>query len=578
MIQLTHLHTYAGPNIYATEPVVVVRVAWAGTETAASRGRFEAMGRKFPRWLSSVPTDEPVGSLDIGTGLALFAKWLLNDVRGFVRTAKCLAVGAERLFVLGYHDPQVTLRALQIGVFAFEQIDGNAEPELERRIGEFAQVCRRSHPDYQARILMQAAFGRNVPVLPFVSGSRIWQFGWGSRSRAFMESLSNADGNIGSQLAANKTRSKAFFKSLGIPTPADALVSKADELDEAVRRIGYPCVIKPLDRGGGKGVTANIVNPVQLVRAFESARQFSAGPLMLEQFIRGEDYRLMVVGGEFVAAIHRQPSFVIGDGSRTVRELVEQVNGSRSVDLLSSRYLRQVPFDAVLSAHLASQGWGLDDVLPERTRITLRSNANLSTGGVCADVTARVHRSVKEMAVQIVVSAGLTTAGVDYITTDISMSPSESGGAFIEMNTTPGLDAVLAAGWTPEAIGNIVLGTQVGRIPVELHLTQGRSGHGSTDAFDHPVDPSLAIVSEGEVRVGRALYRLPEARPWGAVAAALRNSCVESLEIHCALTDVVAHGMPVDRVDKVVIHGVSVPAPWMRVLQDHSEEIVVADC
>ncbi len=576
LIQLTHLHTYFGPSIYAADPVVLVRAAMTGIDPLIIRERLLSIARRFPRWVPSLPPGSAVDRMDLGEGLVSFAKWLLNDVRGFVRTASCVATGAEQLLVLGYHDPRIALHALQIGVRVFEHVGGHDAPELDRRVAEFALVCRRNHPDFQARILMQAACNRDIPVLPFVGGSRFWQYGWGCRSRVFMESLSNADGNIASLLAKNKTRSKAFFQSLGIPTPADILVSKREELEEAVCRVGYPCVVKPLDRGGGKGVTANIVNHEQLVRAFETARNFSAGALMLERFIPGEDYRLMIIDGKLVAAIHRQPSFVIGDGTSTVRRLVEGLNAVRSIDLMGSRYLRPIAFDAVLSGHLADQGWRLDEVLPSGVRITLRSNANLSTGGVCRDVTDRVHRAVREMAEQIAVAAGFGTTGLDYITTDISKSPWESGGAFIEMNSTPGLDVAMAAGWTPEVMGSAILGPQVGRIPVELHLTQPRAGWSLAEGSDHSVDPSAAIVSGNEVQVGGALYRVQEARPWAAVSAALRNKCVESLEIHCTLTDVTTYGMPVDRVDRVVVHGVPVPELWMKVLRDYSAEVVMA--
>lgn len=546
-----------------------------GCDPATSPERFESMGRMFPRWLQSLPPVDTADRKDICKGIASFAKWLLNDVRGFVSTAKCQAAGVEPLIILGYHDPRISMQALQIAALAFENIDGRVEQGLERKIAEFARVCKRNHPDYQARILMQAAASRDIPVLPFVSGARFWQYGWGSRSRVFAESLSNADGSIASLLEENKARSKAFFRSLGIPTPSDTLLSKIEELAEAVRRIGYPCVIKPLDRGGGKGVTANIVNHDQLVRAFESARNFSSGVLMLEQFVRGEDYRLMVIDGKFVAAIHRQPSFVIGDGSRTVRELVDGLNATRSADLLGSRYLRPISFDAVVSAHLADQGWRLDDILPSGVRVSLRSNANLSTGGVSSDVTAQVHASIREMAEQIAASAGFGAAGLDYITTDISKSPWESGGVFIEMNSTPGLDAAMAAGWTPEAIGNLVLGTGVGRIPVELYLTDRQPESFPPDAAGYPAASSLAIVSGKEVQVGRAIYRVQEKRPWAAVAAALRNQAVTSMRIHCSLRDITEHGLPVDRVDRLVIRGVSVPDRWMKVLQDHSAGVVV---
>src|SRR5690606_32495033 len=178
----------------------------------------------------------------------------------------------------------------------------------------------------------------------------------------------------------------------------------------------------------------------------------------IERHVAGQDHRLVVIDGRLVAAIRREPSFVVGDGRSTVAALVGEINTRRTKNLVESRYLRPIALDEILQSHLATQSTSLDDVPPAGRRITLRSNANLSTGGFCTDVTDAVHPQVRAMAEQLAMSCGLATTGLDYLSEDIGLPAAQSGGVFIELNTTPSLDVCVAAGWPEARIARMVLG------------------------------------------------------------------------------------------------------------------------
>ena len=138
--------------------------------------------------------------------------------------------------------------------------------------------------------------------------------------------------------------------------------------------------------------------------------------------------------------------------------LAADLNAPRSSNMVRSRYLRPIAMDDVLVRHLATQSLALEDVPARGQRVTLRSNANLSTGGMCNEATAACHPQVRAMAEQLAKTAGLAAVGINYLTTDISRAPSETGGAFIEMNTTNGLDFCIAAGCSPSTIAQKILG------------------------------------------------------------------------------------------------------------------------
>lgn len=419
---------------------------------------------------------------------------------------------------------------------------------------------------------MVAAQKRNIPVLKFLPDTRYWQFGQGKYSRIFFESSSNKDGFLGWQWQRTKPLAKSLMASLCLPIAPHVLVGAENELEPAAARIGYPCVMKPIDSGGGKGVTAGIGDMESLRSAFQQARRYSQQAIMLEKHVPGADHRLMVADGRFVAAIRREPSFVTGDGRSTVAQLVDQLNMARSSNLVRSRYLRPIAIDHILIRYLAGQNLLLTDVLATERRVTLRSNANLSTGGICTDVTSDCHPELRSMVEGLASTCGISTSGFDYITTDIARSAAETGGVFIEMNTTPGLDACVAAGWPEEAIGECVLGHAVERIPVDITvLSAAGVDRAQQMLVSQPLAEGDACACEDMLRVGASLRPVTTVEPWAAARSAMRNKAVHRLHIFCSAEAVQRWGLPVDHFKQyyVGMHegNYVLPNHWLKTIE-----------
>ena len=408
MLKISWTHQYHGHNPLARAPVVVANLTSqlplsnADVVMAANLMQkiypFSAVGTCLSE--SDGSRSDEDGLLMLGQVASAWALGALNEVRGYLHEAGATRCGDDVVVWLGFHDAELSRKALQMALQGLvKTLKGqDLTAQLQTELKHFWQACRQNHPDYQARILMVGARQRGIPVFPFLPGSRYWQYGWGANSRVFMESLSNADGFLGWQWQKNKSVSKAMMNAMGLPTPPHAMVNDEDALAATVSRVGWPCVIKPLDGGGGKGVTANLTDMAALRAAFAHARLFSGGPLMLEKHVPGADHRLMVVNGKLVAAIRREPSFLEGDGSKTVADLLAALNVNRSSNMVKSHYLRPILQDDTLRQHLTTQAIGLSDVLAKGYRITLRSNANLSTGGICTDVTDQFNSQVRAMA------------------------------------------------------------------------------------------------------------------------------------------------------------------------------------
>lgn len=532
----------------------------------------------WPDWfpLDVDKSDDLVGAT---RAIAQWALGALNEVRGCLRECGVRGAPGDIELWIGFHHPGVSKAAIELACKAFLAATKVPDPtliraEMEPALQQLWTLCRRFHPDYQARILMEGARAKGVPFLSFIAGSRYWQYGWGARSRVFVESASNTDGLLGGQWQKSKVISHAVFESLGLPSPRHRLVNTPGELEAAADAVGWPCVVKPMDRGGGRGVTAGILSAPALHQAFLHARSFTTQPVMVESFVKGDDYRLMVVDGRMVAAIRRNPPSVTGNGRDTILGLIRALNSTRSSNMVRSQFLRPIAIDNYLVAHLAEQGLKVDDVLDLGRHITLRSNANLSSGGTCVDVTSHVHHGVRVLAEAASQAFGLATAGVDYITTDISSAPTQTGGCLIEINTFPGLDAAVAAGWTSERIATTVLGDLPGKIPVTLIvLSEQAIEEAAKELNSRWVDSSSGWVGNGVGRLGEMPLRVSTQEPWSMVWAALRHRSLESLAVLCTPAELMQHGLPVHELAHSVLCEVALPEAWLLVL--HRSSLVV---
>ena len=536
MLKITGHSIYRGPNPWAVAPVVVCHIEDSAAQDA--------------------------GIASLANRAAERAKAALNEIRGYLHEVGAQAEGnGKAVFWVEFHHPRITFEAMTLAIASL-----NGEPGIEQQIEQLHAKCRRHHPDYQARILMTAARAHGIPVLPLALGSKIWQYGWGKHAELFFESASNGDGYLAGMIAASKATTKSVFAALGAPFPRYVLVSRKEDLPGAAQTVGWPCVVKPLDRGGGKGVTAGIRTQPDLVRAFAVARRFTTGPIMVEAYVPGDDHRLMVVRGELVAAIRRDPPGVVGDGRSSIAELMQVLNQGRSKNLVASNYLYPVALDETILAHLKRHGLTPESVPDEGQRVTLRSNANLCTGGSCTEMTADIHPEVRAMAEALGNTLGFAALGLDYITTDISLPL--SGGAFIEANTTPGLSAAIAAGIGAEKTGTMLLGTSSRRIPAVLLLVADDTipAVAATLKAEAATRPGLAWLCGNAAGIGILPLNLAHLPVWERTPSLLKHRSAGAVVVAWTPNDLVRHGAPFDRCDAVVIGNVAIPPGWEAML------------
>lgn len=285
--------------------------------------------------------------------------------------------------------------------------------------------------------LVEEAEARGIPCIR-LNRSSLVQLGYGVCQKRIEAAVTSNTSNIAVEIAGDKENTKSLLQFSGIPVPQGTTVATVEELKEAVETYTYPLVIKPLDGNHGRGATIDINSWDAAVEAFAAAKEHSHY-IIVEEFIKGFDYRLLVVNSKFAAAAKRTPAMVKGDGKSTISHLIEEVNKDPRRGRGHDKVLTKIHVDEHTLAILKEKNLTLESVLPEGEILHLKATANLSTGGTAEDVTDIIHPYNIFLAERAASIIGLDICGIDIVSQDISVAMNRNGGAVIEVNAGPGL-------------------------------------------------------------------------------------------------------------------------------------------
>jgi len=289
------------------------------------------------------------------------------------------------------------------------------------------------------RALVEEAKRRDIPTQRLDPDRSLVQLGHGKYQQRIWATVTSKGSDIAVDIASNKELTNRLLRNVGIPVPLARNAEDEDEAARAAARIGYPVVLKPLDGNHGRGVGINLADEAAVRAHYPLARDATrGGTVIVESYIVGRDYRVLVVGGRVVAVAERVPAHVIGDGAQTLRALVEATNADPRRGVGHEKVLTRIRFDEAAIELAARQGYGPDDVPPAGGRVQLALTGNMSTGGIAIDRTDEIHPDNATIAAQAAQVIGLDVAGIDFLTPDITQSVKEVGGAICEVNAGPG--------------------------------------------------------------------------------------------------------------------------------------------
>ncbi|MEZ4798135.1 MAG: cyanophycin synthetase [Flavobacteriaceae bacterium] len=292
--------------------------------------------------------------------------------------------------------------------------------------------------------IVEEAEARGIPWIRLNKYS-LCQLGYGANQKRIQATVTSETSSIGVELACDKEDTKFLLEQAEVEVPRGDIIRRERSLEDACRYVGFPLVVKPVDGNHGRGITVNIQNYDEALEAFRQAKESSrSGAIIIEKYITGEDYRLLVINHKLVAAAKRTPAHVIGNGKSTVQELIDEVNKDPRRGYGHENVLTQITVNELTKTIIKDAGYTLESVVPNGERLILKDTANLSTGGTAEDVTDIVHPANVSMAERISKIIDLDICGIDVMTTDITKPLSETGGAVLEVNAGPGFRMHLA--------------------------------------------------------------------------------------------------------------------------------------
>lgn len=444
-MEVTRIRALRGPNLWSRHTAVEAIVKCTPAECEiGSIDNFEARLReRFPE----IAMLQPAGhneAVSIAHALE-FATLGLQAQAGcpvtFSRTTQTLEAGVFQV-VVEYSEEDVGRLALELA----EQLCRAATAGLPFDLAAALHGLRELDEDVRlgpsTGAIVYAAVARNIPYRRLTEGSMV-QFGWGSKQRRIQAAETDRTSAVAESIAQDKELTKTLLNAAGVAVPFGRPVTGAADAWAAAREIdtrfeGSTVVVKPQDGNQGKGISVNLATREQVEAAYAAAAEVS-DDVLVERFLPGHDYRVLVVGNKLVAAARRDPPQVIGDGVHTVRELVELVNGDPRRGEGHATSLTKIRFDDIALARLTLQNLGAESVPAKGQRIVLRNNANLSTGGTATDVTDDVHPEFAAQAIAAALTVGLDIAGVDVVCDSVLRPLDEQGGGIVEVNAAPGL-------------------------------------------------------------------------------------------------------------------------------------------
>lgn len=424
---------------------------------------------------------------------------------------------------------------------------GGSSSAAAERLLKVMELARRRMLPVQDREMIRTARARDIPAMRLVG--RVVVLGQGSRQQRLSATKTTGTNVVGNDLAANKDYTRRVLADLGLPAPKYERVYRLRAAVEAARRIGFPVVVKPNNGSMGSGVCIGLTSARDVRAAYRKARE-SGRSVLVEELVKGFDYRLLVIDGRCRAAAQRVPAHVVGDGRRNVEQLIEAANADPRRGSGSTSSWTRIELDDRAERLLADAGLTHSSIPAAGQLVYLRRNANTSDGGTAVDVTDEVHPDNLEIAERAAVGIGLDIAGVDFLTEDISRSMWETGGKICEINSRPGIRKHLwpAVGRPRDVISPIIdmlfPGGGNGRIPIVLVV-----GNGDVDRTArllarllraHGKRVGLATTADGEAhKSARRLLLDPRAQA-AVLALEPGDVCVRGLGLNaCDLTLIV---------------------------------------
>ncbi|GGD29162.1 cyanophycin synthetase [Flavobacterium orientale] len=456
-MKILKIQALRGPNIWSVQRKKLIQMRldleemeqYPTNKIDGFRERLEAM---FPTMIEHRCSEGVRGGffmrIERGTWMghviehiALEIQTLAGMETGFGRTRETKTPGIYNV-VFSYTEENVGMFAAESSVRIAEALIAGTDYDLEADIQKMKEIRERVRLGPSTGSIVEEAVSRDIPWIRLGTNSLV-QLGYGVNQMRFQATITCKTSNIAVDIACNKEETKRMLELASIPVASGSICVDEEDLELTIKKIGYPIVIKPLDGNHGKGASINVVTWEDAVEGLAHAKKFSRR-VIVEKFITGFDFRVLVIDNKLVAAAKRVPAHVLGDGKHTIQELIDITNKDPRRGYGHENVLTEITVDRDTTDLLEKLGYTLETIPNNGETVYLKSTANLSTGGTSVDVTDMMHPENIFLAERISRVIGLDVCGIDIMAENLTQPLKENGGVILEVNAAPGFRMHLA--------------------------------------------------------------------------------------------------------------------------------------
>lgn len=449
-IKIIDFSTYPGPNIYSHRPIMKLVVdigEYSEIPTNNIDGFNEKLIMSFPGLKKNTCGLGYEGGflqrLKEGTYLGHVLEHVILEMQFMLGydvkygKTRLLHEPSEYYLVYEYQNEVCGLECGKAAVFILNCFLNGEDLNIQEFLDYLKKVSIDAELGPSTSAIVEEAKKRGIPVTRIGDESLV-RIGYGKHSRIMESTMTDTTSCISVDISCNKQLTKSILSEHHIPVPYGRVVYSEISAIIAAKQVGLPVVLKPFNANQGKGVFLNLKSEADIKTAFHEASKFSNG-IIVEKYIEGKDYRILVVGDKVCAVSERLPAMVTGDGSHSISELVDIVNQDEKRGESHEKQLTKIKLDTIAINVLKKNNMTVDTIPEKGQKVLLRTNGNLSTGGTATDCTDIIHPENAKLAVLAAQVIGIDIAGIDVVTDDISKSILETGGCIVEVNTAPGI-------------------------------------------------------------------------------------------------------------------------------------------
>ncbi len=553
-----------GPNIWTYRPVLEVWLDIGPLEDSPSNlipGFYE----RLTAWLPSLAEHrcgigEPGGFLQrlregtwpghILEHVTLELQTLAGMQGGFGKARSTSVRGVYKVVVRSRNE-KVSIAALHAGRDLVMAAIEDKPFDVKAAIHHLRELVDKHCLGPSTACIVDAATARNIPSIRLTDGNLV-QLGYGARQHRVWTAETDRTSAIAEGISRNKDLTKQLLTSCGVPVPEGRVVDSPKDAWDAAEDIGVPVVVKPTDANHARGVSTELMTRAEIEAAYHLA-EAEGSEVLVERFIRGNEHRLLVVGGKLAAAVRGETVSVLGDGVATIRELIDQQINSdprRGEEEEFPLDMLLVDKNPAVKFEIERQGYTADSILPKDVSIIVQRSGN-----VAFDVTDIVHPEVAATVSLAARVVGLDIAGIDLVAEDISKPLDAQGGAIVEVNAGPGLLMHLKpAEGQPRPVGKAIVDhlfadDETGRIPVVG--VAGSSGKTQVARilakFIHLTGSHVGLACSDGLFSGKRQVEKGNCATWTAAQKLLMNRKVETAVIENSVSTILAEGLGYDR-------------------------------